>query len=473
MILTPQRRIGLVLLALTCLGGGWLLIAPSLPTDGVRYVMPALVSMAVFAGFSVLLHRKLQENLLGDLGFLYMAINTAYTVLPAIGFAGSDLTNSGPLSLLFPDPAAIATHLWRMVLYEVGVGVGYLWLRGRAPSLHSTPSAKPHRDGFTIIAVIVMIVVCIASMNLLSAPVENYWEHYLRYNHLSWPLKKFVSVCIRLSLGLYCVLLVFLFRNYARCKWIIPPVVVILCAHEISYSFGARIQAMIILLETLCCYHFMVKRISFRWAAIAVTSMLLLFSIVELVRLPDFDVANAKDAVADGGLQPASEFGSVFFSSFHLYNERAAGTLPPREWPMFFQDAISLVTFGDFNRYNAMDWYTRNYYPDIEVSPFTLGPIADSAIWGGMWDLVLRSIVNGLFFAYIMRWFLKYRERWWGMVIYSYCYATCILTLKYSVFSDLNLILKTLLPCILIVQGLRMIRLPSGPARVARAVTPA
>ncbi len=157
-------------------------------------------------------------------------------------------------------------------------------------------------------------------------------------------------------------------------------------------------------------------------------------------------------------MKPAGEFLSVFYSGFHLYAERAQGTLPVREWPMFFTDIISLFTFGSFTRWNPMDWYTRNYVPDADVAPFTLGPIADSAMWGGEADLLVRAMVNGLFFALLMRWFLRHKDRWWGVSIYVYCYATCILTLKYTVLVHLNLIEKNLIPTLLLVQAARVLR---------------
>jgi hypothetical protein len=122
---------------------------------------------------------------------------------------------------------------------------------------------------------------------------------------------------------------------------------------------------------------------------------------------------------------------------------------------MFFHDFIALGTFGDFTRWNPMSWYARNYYPEVEIAPFTLGPIADSAIWGGEIDLLIRSVINGLFFAFIVRWFMRRRHQWWALSVYVYCFATCILTLKYSVFLDLSLIAKNLVVTLLLVHAVR------------------
>ena len=117
-----------------------------------------------------------------------------------------------------------------------------------------------------------------------------------------------------------------------------------------------------------------------------------------------------------------------------------------------------------------MSWYASNYNPSVEVPPFTLGPIADSAIWGGEVDLLVRSLVNGLFFAYIMRWFLRHRNTWWGLSVYVYCFATCILTLKYSVFLQVGLIEKNVLPTLILVQLVRMLRMSRLENQVSATV---
>jgi len=444
-----------VLLLLTLVGGAGVVLKATLPEDVAQYLAPTLASIAVFAMFAVILQRQVGENAFGELGFLYLGLTVAYTVLPAFAFMGTELK---PLAALLPDASELSTHLWRQVLFECGVAGGYLLWRGRQTSQVRVIAASTKRDGRTLLFVAAVIAVCWSSEILLSAPVHSYYDNYVRYDHLPWLLHKFVSVSVRLSLGLYCVLLVFLFRNYRRYKLIIPLVVAAICAYEMVHSFGARIQALIVLLQAVCLYHFCVKKIPLKWGLIACVGLAALFSAVELVRVQEFDVASARSVVAEEGLKPATEFGSVFFPGFHLYAERAQGALPAREWPMFFHDFISLFTFGDFTRWNPMFWYWRNYYSEADVPPFTLGPIADSAMWGGEADLLVRAVVNGLFFAFLMRWFLRHKDRWWGLSVYVYCYATCILTLKYTVFLDLNLIEKNLILTLLLVHTVRVVK---------------
>jgi len=464
MRLTTSLRFGssiLLLVAIAALG----VIFDAADSGGASlYLGPTAFSLVSFGLFAAILQRRVGDSIFGEIGFLYIGFTVAYTVLPAFAFMASGLADGAPLAGLLPDPAELRAHLWRQVLFQSTVAAGYLAFRGRRNVVAIRPVDHPDRDERALVFVAALLVFCVAGLILMSAPVESYWDHYIRYDHLPFVLRKFVSVALRLTLGIYCVLLVLMFRNASRYKYAIPVVVAAICLYETLYSYGARIQSLIVILQAVCLYHFLVKRVSIKKGALACLALAAVFSATEMVRSLGGDLASARSAVSDEGLAPATEFFAVFFTSFHLYAERAAGVLPPREWPMFFQDFISLVTWGDVTRWNPMYWYAANYYPDAAVPPFTMGPIADSALWGGEIDLFFRGLANGIFFAYLMRWFLRYRDRWWGMSIYVYCYASCILNLKYGAFFLLTPIVKTLLPTILLVSLVRRVRFKIRPS---------
>lgn len=436
----------------------WIGAETIFPPGAVLIFRPTYAIVISFFIFSLLLKKKVGDNLFGEIGFLYLALTVAYTLFPAFGFMAMEM-DSGvgwipeKLTRLIPTASALATHFWRHVIFVVGVATGYLIFRGHRETSVCDKTNSQGDDGLMIIFLLSMVVICLLSLSLFSAPVTTYIENYTRYDHLSWVLRKYISLCTRLKIGIYTVFLTFLFINYKKYKLIIPFVITFFCVYEIIFSFGSRIEALIILMVTLCLYNNNVKIISVKKGLIAFMILAALFTGVEIFRAAGFKVSAAQDVVTTDGVKPAGEFIAVYFTGFHLYAERTQDTLPDREWPMLFNDFISMFTFSDFTEWNPQYWYARNYFPEAVVPPETMGPIAESAIWGGELDLVLRSLLNGVFFAYLVRWFQGRKNKWWALAIYVYCFATCVMTLKYSIFYHLGPLVKTMLPTLLAVAG--------------------
>lgn len=430
---------------------------------------PTLAAVAVFVMFAAAMQGQLGGNLFGEIGFVYLGWAVVYTLVPGLGLAWGSADDTSPLALLLPAPEELGTHLWRHVLFIASVAMGYLLARGNHKIPERIEIADPAHSSHWMVAILLgVIVACILCMLLLSAPVTNYYEHYVRYEHLAWPVRKFISLCVRLNIGFYSVLLVLLFLNYQKYRWLIVIVVIAICVHETTYSLGSRILSLMILLQVACLYHLVVRKISLARGLAVCLLLGVLFTALEFLRETEFDLGAAQSRISDEGLKTAGEFGAVFLTGFHLYAERAQGSLPPTDWPMFFSDFVSLVTFNDFTLWNPMEWYARNYYPEAVVAPMTLSPIADSAIWGGETDLFLRGLVNGAFFAAIVRCFLRFRDKWWSLLIYVFCHAASIITLKYSVFYLLTPLLKTMLPALLVFAFIRRIS-PAKPAHAPPA----
>lgn len=459
--LTKRQLVIFTFMLLMLAGVIGIIIETTISIEMAYFLLPTLATITIFLIFLMVLKWQVSGNLFGELGFLYLAFAVAYTLFPAFTFIaiGSDLASWEKLAQLLPAPSELSIHLWRHVLFVFGVAAGYLLVRGHGKPQLITTRDQEGKDGPTIVFLIGMTTICILCLSLLSAPVETYIDNYTRFDHLSWFPRKFASLCIRLKLGLYAVLITFLFRNYKKYKLTIFIIVATIGAYEMIHSFGSRIETLMVLLIVVCLYHYFVKSITLKKGLVACLALAVLFSAVELFRHSGFDVNTTEDVISQQGLKPASEFGSVYFTSFHLYSERAQGTMDPTEWPMFFSDFISIVTFGDFTRWNPQYWYARNYFPDAVVPPETMGPIADSAIWGGEIDLLFRSLINGAFFAYITRWFLRRKDKWWAVAVYAYCFATCVATLKYSIFYHLTPLFKNLLPILLVVSVVRKLKL--------------
>ncbi len=439
----------------------WLIAFLFMPAFFIRnfqILLPSFVVMAVFLCFSLRLRFQVQDNIFGEIGFIYLVYAVAYTVFPAYGFLTLDFLSSGVgvpiLEKIGPDQAELGVHLWRHVLFIGSVGSGYLLFRGRrAPKFDSYNDFGTAEKSITrfLFAIILFSIIALWA---LSAPVETYIDNYTRYDHLSWIGKRVVTICTVLKTGGTFVLLTIMFRNYRRYRLYIWPFVLLRVIQEVQSSLGSRIDAFVILTAAALLYHYCVQRVTLRRGLLVTLAFGLFFSVIGMVRFADLDFSELKETVFQGRGMPTGELGAVFVPGFHLYSERSRGTLPPIEWQVFFNDFISIVPLAGQTRWQPMYWYANNYFPDAVVPPLTVGPIAESALWWGEIDLLVRGLINGMFFAFLMRWFAREGGKWQVMTIYVFCYSTCIMCLKYSIFWHLAPVVKIILPLVFIISVL-------------------
>jgi hypothetical protein len=437
-------------------------------------MLPVLAALLIAGGFCIAIRNSATGGLLGELGAVYVAFILAYTISPAFTFLvlKLDLASGwvwNTLAQLIPDESEFAAHLWRHVLFIFGFCSGYLCIR-RAPSRVEYPSPVPAWDGGgLILPMVAVLVVCNVLLLLLSAPVVEYIDHYTRYDKLPSLLRALVSVTVRVESGLFLVILTIAFMNFRRYGVMALVLTGGALLFKILNSMGSRIESLFVLLAAVCLYQNYVRRISVGRVVLGALAAGTAYTALEILREVRFNLNDAFDLLLASGVQPASEFGAVFLTGFHLYSERANGSLPPVEWPMFFSDFVSLVMPNSFVRYNPQYWYAEQYFPSALVPPQTNGPIADSAIWGGEADLLIRAVLNGLMFAWLTNLFSDKKHDWRVACIYVFCYSTCIMTLKYSIFYHLNPVIKTILPGILGVMILKA--LVRGRRRVSDAET--
>lgn len=442
------------------------------PERQLNIIAPGCAALYAYFAFAYLLYLRVGENILGEIGFLFLSFAVAYTALPTFTFLMVDLDFATGvweyLARMLPEPAALSEHLWRHVLFIFSAAIGYLLLRKPLPQTTPIAAKRAPEDRKILILLVAIILAAVLAVASLSAPVESYIDHYTRFEHLPPPLLPLVYVTLILKTSAYYILLTLLFRDFRKNRLKITGAVVLIAAYETTYSLGSRIETLSIVLATICLYHYSARQISLKAGALAFLAIATVFSAFELFRSLEFDISDAKAAVASEGAGPAAEFGAVFFTGFHLYSERAQGSLPPTSGLMFFNDFLALIPFVDHIEWNPTYWYARHYYPDAAVPPQTMGPIADSAIWGGEIDLFFRALLIGLWYAALTNWYLARRQLWWATVIYAYLYATCVMTLKYSVFYQLAPLTRIVIPGIVLVWVFKrlMRTAPTGMRRV-------
>lgn len=417
-------------------------------------IVPALSICLSFLLFCILLSCRVKTGIFGEIGFIFLGFSVAYSVIPAINFLVVDFNfpldfDALNFSILNPQPPEIAEHLWRYCLFVVMVVLGYLLGRG-VDSMNASERGLTPVDWRIVTALLILIALSISVVGALSSPVEDYYGHYTRFDSLSPTAKRVAYASLIIKSGLYYVVLALMFADYHRFRVAVVVFLLAISAYEMVYSLGSRIETLSMLLAYICLYHFNVRKVRLKDGVVYLGGLLILFTAVEFYRSADFDLASAFQEFSERGFKFATEFGAVFYTSFHLYSERLGGTMPDHEWPMLINDFFTAVPFVERTEFNSQYWYARNFFPESVVPPQTMGPIADSAIWGGELDLAVRGLLTGLGFGLLARWALKCRDRLFPNVAYVFLFATSVMTLKYSLPYQVSQMLRTLIPAVLL-----------------------
>jgi len=256
-----------------------------LSDDFMYVVWPVIMCCCTFLVFSYVLWKKINSSIFGEVGFIYLGLALAYTVLPAANVLISNFTvpigNDGSVPLiLYPEPAIVGDHFWRHAIFIIGVASGYLLVRGKEPK-PLRPIKILTTENNDVIAIMFMILVAaITVVIFFSAPVTTYYEHYTRYEHLPVHLLRLVQFSLLFKSGVYFLLLALMFSQYEKFKWYIFFIVPVFCIFEILFSFGSRIEALTILIGFAGFYHYKVRPLSFKNGFIYLILLGSIFSIV-------------------------------------------------------------------------------------------------------------------------------------------------------------------------------------------------
>jgi hypothetical protein len=422
-------------------------------------------TVIVLIAFTVWLNRNSLVGLLGEIGFVYMLCLAVYTIGPGLCFLLMDWNNLRGITWLTvlnlnPDFASIGNHMARHMVYIAFFSLAYAFYYPKVSGKKLSSELqldvlnglnRKVVEIFIAISFVVVFLIC-CLLVFVSEPVLIYEDHYTRYSHLGLLQRKIISVIIRLKSGLTLCALPLMFVYYKRFKWSLWFLIFCLAVFEIYYSVGSRIEAYFLIVFSLVLYHLAVSKIQIKSVSLIGSLVVIGFSLLEGFRTANFDFEQFSNNIKDNSISPPAELCSVFSTGYHLYQESLGNQMPPVEWPMFFSDFINLVTPNDFTRFHPQHWYSRSFFPGEPFPSQTNGPISDSAIWGGEFDLVVRAVMNGWLFAKILGYFLKQIQFWWSYAIYGFCLSTSIMVIKYSVFYHLNPLIKTVIPAVIAVN---------------------
>lgn len=399
--------------------------------------------------FTLFFNFKLKKRFKGyrflEIGFYLNFFLSLYIILPTVVFITSSFTVGDPISYVFngfafSNESLFINHLIRMLVFQLVFIISYLKIRGAKIIRYNTLDFK-FKKAF-VITFLFFLIVCYILLFGLSSDFDGYIESYQRYDHLSRPLRLFVSLMVRFKFAFSVLFLIHFFIYFKKKKIITVTVFLCLLVAEGYYSSGARISILFLLLQGFGLYVIINGLPKMRNILLGSLTCLVLFTIIEKTRLNSTNdkVTNELAALIPG------EFGAVFFTSYHLYQKREDNQLPSKSYKMFFFDFISpLMPNADIDEIDPIFWYQKNYFPDTEVPPFTLGPIANTAIWEGEIGLILRAWLCALLFAKFSNYITRKKISPFNLFVYLSIFSTSVMVVKYSIFYHITPFVKNLI----------------------------
>lgn len=408
----------------------------TLDESTIRVVAPLTATLVSALLFIRLLTRRRRGDLLWfEIGLIYVAVVTVYTVYPLVGFLVLDQRytplNDLRLQVARPDAAAVGRTAWLYVAHLGAFMVCYLGLRGRLPM--SVPRPSPQRISVGVAAVVFYLAVQGFTIVLgwfYDTSADTYIESYLVARRL--PL--FVAqVAGHLQGALYplgIVLLVLLFSRYPQSRPILMAWIAATAAVA-ALRLGNRTELVLFFFALAITYHSLVRRISVRVVSLAALAGLAGFVAFGILRAGVAGPADQPWYVVP--FANSSEFEVLFGNVVHLDQVTASGV--DLHLPAYFYlgDVLAVLPqqLAPYTKFDPATWYVQTFFPEYAAAGggLAFGVIAESVLTGGIISAAARGAFLGLLFAGIHRLYVRHSSQLWMFVFYVW-----MTTLSYQAF---------------------------------------
>jgi len=401
---------------------------------GSELVILGLFSILNIFVFGYILNRNDLSKLITDIGFILLAFFLLYTIIPIIVFI-TDAYRFTFLGWLDLTNSSMVDNTYRHIIFSLSIQVVYIFFYRVCSGSLLVVSYKP--ETFVFLLCILLYLLVLVALSLFSNPVENYYDHYTRFDHLDGLSRKVVSIIVRVYNGLLPFLIMFSVFKYKDNKWCLFPIIFGICAYDVFMSHGSRIQALFVIIQAMIFYSYICKPIATKNVLFVSLFVVLIFTGIEIFRLATSDFS---DVIADS-YALAGEFSTLFYPEIYLFELRESGSMPTFDLGLYFKDFFELIPFLNIPGVNPMTWFWENFHPEAPVAPFTLGPISDSAMFGGNYSIPVRGALLGLVLGAIKTMFER-NANWISLSIYSYLCSVVVLSLKYGFLTPISLLIK-------------------------------
>jgi hypothetical protein len=387
-----------------------------------------------------------------EVGGVYVAVVTLYTVYPLLGFLLMGLAytqfNDSRLTRAAPGPEAVGLIGWYHVLHLLVFAGTYLLARGsgdrraplrsvEAPTLIASVAAYAAITGFFVF---------LGLFHDLSARTYN--ESYLVMWRLPLLLAQLANHLGGARFVLELVILAALFANYRRWRWVIGAWLAVATVLAVA-RLGSRTEIVLLWLAAAVMYDLTVRRLGMRQVVLPAVAGLVAFQAIGLLR------GGVLSMSGPFLFAYPSEFEVVFATAFHLDQLAASAAPPAPPLGVVWSDLLALIPqqVSPIAKLNPADWYVRTYFPIFAASGggLVFGTIPESLVSDGVSGIVWRSGLLGLVLGRFHARVSPATGRLWPMVLYVWVTVSVYQSFRVTTFFLLGLLFYRFLPVALAV----------------------
>lgn len=441
--------------------------------DRGQVLAPACVAVVIGSIFYSALLARSPHFPLDEIGTLYAGAVLLYSVIPLVSFAilGAEWlpTRDSRILWLQPGPAEVARIGWYYVLYLASFATVYLLVRRRSAMPRLPLKVQPSMLASTVVLYAVFVG-GLLMVNLLFdlGSAKTYSATYVAQWRLPLAVRQFIHIAQGLRVILELVLMVWVFSDFPRRRWLLVAWLAIVAADTVL-SGGERTPLVLMMVAALVLYHHMVRPVRVWTAVGGSVAVVLLFTALGTYRMfreLEHPPTNA------GPTLNAGEFEVLFVNALDMQRRvqvDEVGEVPPQ---LYAADAIAFVPSQllPFEKMDLSEWYLQQFYPATKRAGggLAFGVVPQSLLGLGWLDLLLRGAFLGAVYGLLHRAVVKRAHRVWYLVAYVWIMLTSYQTVRASTLAQLSPVVQHLVPLVLVVEGMRF-----GLRRTAVRQTPA
>jgi hypothetical protein len=377
-----------------------------------------------------------------EIGAIYVAAVTLYTVYPLLGFlaigGNYSITNDSRLWQLQPSSRQVGAIAWLYVSHLAAFVLVYLSVRGRLPRI-KRPLRVPSLGVFIAVGALYLVIQAFTIIVGLfyDTSASTYLETYLVYRRLPLLLAQAFNHLNGMKHALAMVLLAALFSRYPRSRSVIMWWILVTALITVT-RLASRTDLVLLIMASAMMYQLTVRPLSFRFVSAV--------ALVGLAGFTAFGVLRNASLPAGSWFNPfvyASEFEILMGNAVDLAQKQATGSLGILPDGFHWADLTGLVPqqLAPFEKVDPADWYVSTFYPiyAAQGGGLAFGTIAESVLTGGWVSAAARGAALGVCFAEVHRFYMRHSSRYWVLAFYVW-----LATLSYQSFRNRTFVLLLL-----------------------------